>query len=452
MILASVLVVALAQPPKPCRIQVLEEGSGWPVCMVELTTTHNVSFWTDNAGVVAFDLPELMGKETWVSVSADGYEAPADGFGYRGFRFTPRPGSRITFKVKRTSLAKRLGRITGAGIFGESQKLGERLDWKDSGVFGCDSIQSAQHNGKLFWLWGDTALAGYPLGLFHASSATLPLKPLTSLQPPMALNLSYFSDSKGQPRNVADLFPKDPGPTWLGGTVTLKDAQGKSHLVATWMKIAPPMDAYRVGLCEWDDATLGYKNVQTLWDKKQGGEEPKPIPTGHPNTFKDDRGLEWLIFGDPFPFIKMPATYEAWKNPSSWLRVEAPGSLPSIDGRAIKPHRGSIAWNGFRKKWVTVFCEIGGKPSPLGEIWYAESKSPFGPWSKAVKVLSHQKYTFYNPLIHQELTPAGSPILLYEGTYSQMFSASPTKTPRHDYNQVLYRLDLNDPGLEAAQT
>lgn len=447
MIVPSLTLACLSLAALPCRIQILDAENGWPVPMVELTTTHNVSFWTDNAGVAAFDLPELMGRETWLSVSSDGYEAEADGFGYRGFRFTPKPNGRFTFKVKRTSIAKRLGRIAGAGIFGESQKLGERLDWKESGVLGSDSIQAASHKGMRYWLWGDTALAGYPLGLFHASSATLPLKPITRFQPPIALNLTYISDEKGQPRNVADLFPKDPGPTWLGGTVSLKDASGRRRLVAAWTKIEPPMNAYRIGLCEWDEASLSYRSIKTLWDKKDGGPEPSLIPMGHPILWKDSEEKEWLLFGDPFPSIKMPATYEAWRDPSKWSKVETPEFVLSIQNQQVKPHRGSIAWNSYRKRWVAIFCEMGGKPSPLGEIWYCESHLPLGPWGRAVKVLSHQKHTFYNPLIHQDLTPEGSPILLFEGTYSQMFSASPTKTPRHDYNQILYRLDLDDPRL-----
>lgn len=55
--LASSLTFAL----EPCRIEVVEQGSGWPVPMVELRTTHNARFVTDNAGVIAFDLPELIG-------------------------------------------------------------------------------------------------------------------------------------------------------------------------------------------------------------------------------------------------------------------------------------------------------------------------------------------------------------------------------------------------------
>ena len=75
-----------------------------------------------------------------------------------------------------------------------------------------------------------------------------------------------------------------------------------------------------------------------------------------------------------------------------------------------------------------------------------------GPWGKAVKVLCHENYTFYNPRIHPEITPEDSPILLFEGTHSKEFADRPPPTPRYDYNQILYRLDLDDPALKSAQS
>ena len=59
--------------------------------------------------------------------------------------------------------------------------------------------------------------------------------------------------------------------------------------------------------------------------------------------------------------------------------------------------------------------------------------------------------TFYNPRLHIEFTPEGSSLLFFEGTYTEQFANKPTPTPRYDYNQILYRLDLNVPGLKAAQ-
>jgi hypothetical protein len=118
---------------------------------------------------------------------------------------------------------------------------------------------------------------------------------------------------------------------------------------------------------------------------------------------------------------------------------------------SVKPHTGSIAWNPWRKRWVTVFMESFGKPSVFGELWYAEAKAPTGPWGPAVKILTHEHYTFYNPRLHPEFTPADSPILFFEGTYTREFSDNKEPTPRYDYNQILYRLDVDDPALKAAE-
>ena len=78
-----------ASAAQPCRIEVVERGTGWPVPLVEWRTTHHARFFTDNAGVIAFDLPELMGRETWFDIIGNGYEVPKDGFGYRGVRLKP---------------------------------------------------------------------------------------------------------------------------------------------------------------------------------------------------------------------------------------------------------------------------------------------------------------------------------------------------------------------------
>jgi hypothetical protein len=94
-----------------------------------------------------------------------------------------------------------------------------------------------------------------------------------------------------------------------------------------------------------------------------------------------------------------------------------------------------------------VFTQKFGKPSAFGEIWFAEANSPLGPWNGAVKILSHDNYTFYNPVIQTELTPADAKFILFEGTYTAEFADHAQPTPRYNYNQVLYRLDLDDTKL-----
>jgi len=449
-LLGCLLLLTAAPTGEPCRIEVVEQGTGWPVPLVELRTTNQIRFLTDNAGVIAFDQPEFMGRETWFEVHGHGYEVPKDGFGFQGVRLIPEPGKTLKVEVRRTIIAKRLGRLTGAGLFSESQKLGKELDWKESGIVGCDSVQNAVHRGKLFWAWGDTLVARYPLGIFDMTSATTAVQPLTSFQPPLKLKLDYFTDEKGVPRGVAKM--PGAGPTWVSGYVSLPDKSGTPHLCGTFIKVRPPLDAYQSGLCVWNEETAAFDLLRVLWTKSEMSPKQPPAPDGHPAFVKDTAGKEWVYFGNPLPFLRCPATYEAWQDASAWEVLKPQETLKSAtDGKAVKPHTGSIAWNPFRKRWVTVFMEAYGKPSVFGELWYAEADEPTGPWGPALKVLTHENYTFYNPRLHPEFTPEGSPLLIFEGSYTKDFADKPHPTPRYEYTQMIYRLDLDDPALKPAQ-
>ena len=190
-----------------------------------------------------------------------------------------------------------------------------------------------------------------------------------------------------------------------------------------------------------------FEKLKTIWTKSPETPKPPAVPEGHPVTWKDPAGKDWLLFGNPLPKLRCPATFEAWQDPSTWETLTPQESLRGAGGETVKPHTGSIAWHPWRKRWVTVFMQSFGKPSVFGELWYAEADAPTGPWGRAVKVLSHDNYTFYNPRLHIEFTPAGSPALFFEGTYTMQFADKPAPTPRYDYNQILYQLDLDDPRL-----
>lgn len=97
-----------------------------------------------------------------------------------------------------------------------------------------------------------------------------------------------------------------------------------------------------------------------------------------------------------------------------------------------------------------VFVELGGTDSFLGEMWYAETADPTGPWRWAVKIATHPAYSFYNPVHHTFLDEAVGRYIYFEGTFAETFSGARFAIPRYDYNQVLYRLDLDDPRLRAA--
>ncbi len=434
---------------EPCRIKVVEQGSGWSVPLVELRTTHQERFVTDNAGNIAFDAPELMGRETWFEVRGHNYEVEADGFGNRGVRLVPEPGKTLRVEVRRTVLARRIGRLTGAGIFAESQKLGLGRGWRESGLVGQDSAQCAIHDGRLHWFWGDTSLARYPLGIFDGTGATTSVRPDVPLIPPLRFPLVYFTNAAGAPRPIAPM--PGSGPTWVTGVASLPDSRGPARLVCSYLKIRPPLDAYEAGLAVWDESKEVFGKLKTVWARSDASSKTAPFPEGHAVRWADPAGKDWVLFGNPFPTLRCAATFEAWQDPATWEPLAAQAELKGADGQTVKPHSGSVAWHPWRQRWVAVFMQTAGKPSAFGELWYAEARAPTGPWGTAVKVLSHDNYTFYNPRLHIEWTPDGSPHLYFEGTYTMQFADRPAPTARYDYNQILYRLDLDAPGFAPAR-
>ena len=97
---------------------------------------------------------------------------------------------------------------------------------------------------------------------------------------------------------------------------------------------------------------------------------------------------------------------------------------------------------------MLISVEAQGKASQLGEIWYAEADKPEGPWKYARRIVTHDRYSFYNPKHHPFFDQRGGRYIYFEGTYTHMFSGNPEQTPRYEYNQMMYRLDLSDPRLK----
>jgi hypothetical protein len=425
---------------EPFGVQILDKTTKRPVPLVELKTTSEVTFVTDNAGWVAIDSPELLGREVWFHVRGHGYSVAKDGFGYRGLRLTTTPGRRATIEINRDILAERVGRWTGSGLFAESQKLGLETDWKETGIVGQDTVQTVVFRNQRFWLWGDTVLPDYPLGLFQVSGART--KTLPDFHAPLRPTFNYFRDQKQRPRNIA-VMPGD-GPTWVFGLTAVKNVDGDEKLVGVFTKVRNHLESYEWSLCVWNEQTENFEKLRTLWTKSNQSPTPPPLPNGHAIPWSDENGKAWLLFGDPFPRLKMPATFEAWQDPKTWQTLDPPTKLGNV-----LVHGGSIGYHRALKKWVAIFTQKEGEHSFLGDVWFAESMSPFGPWSKPVRVLHHDNYTFYNPKVHVDLLPPDSTDLLFEGTYTAEFARNATPTLRHNYNQILYRLDLREPRLRS---
>jgi len=116
------------------------------------------------------------------------------------------------------------------------------------------------------------------------------------------------------------------------------------------------------------------------------------------------------------------------------------------NGKRVEIAGGSVYWNDYRKKYLSIFGQWMGS-SLLGEIFYAEADAPEGPWKSARKIVTHDNYSFYNPKQDAFLDQEGGRIIYFEGTYTATFTNNQNRTPRYEYNQVMYRLDLSDARL-----
>ncbi|MEQ1502724.1 MAG: hypothetical protein ABMB14_10870, partial [Myxococcota bacterium] len=446
----------------PFRIVVTDAATGRGVPLIRVDV-GGVPYVTDSAGNIAIREPGLLGEERSVElVAMHGYRAqdPAADV-------VLADGGSVALVAVREQVAERLYRLTGRGVYRDTVLLGLPTPTASpvlSGdVMGQDSILTFYDADGPVWLWGDTLRPDYPLGLFATAGAV----PTPLADPADGIDLAYFVGDDGFARPMAPV-PGD-GPTWLTAPMTVDDG-GVSRVVAVYGKFSG-LTATERGLVVWDEARDVF-DVDTVYPTLEP-ELSQQVPIARDGN---------LVLHERY---RLPATLAAARDPSSWevwspidhglvdtwpdgetrfdWRPIGPGTLdhgtldedvPDADawsgrlrdastGDPVVIHNHSTIPSTWRGRYVEVLTENGGDSSFLGELWYAEADTPLGPWLTAVKIVTHDGYTLYNPLIHGELATDGRQLLI-QGTYSTFFAdASPT--PLYDYNQLMFRLDLDDP-------
>ena len=354
-------------------------------------------------------------------------------------------------------------------------------------VVGQDSVQAALYRGRIFWFWGDTSRAGYPLGLFRTAAATTP-PPDLNADVLTELRFDYLTGEDGFVRAAIPLPDRPEGVVWIDGVCAVPDETGEERLVCHYSRRAGLAEQLDHGVAVWDDAAAVFRSASTL-----PNDETWRHPSTHPLRDTED-GTDWLLFGAPTPNVRVPATLAAVLDPAryeSFTPADTDGDLPAgpprwrwqaelppagsrderrwLDAGRLAPgdarflpadaantgdrvtlHSGSAHWNERREKWVLIAGQVGGT-SELGEVWYAEAAAPTGPFRVSVKVASHDRQSFYNVVRHPFLDADGGRVIHFEGTFTHTFSGNPQAVPRYEYNQLLYRLDLDDPRLAPAQ-
>ncbi len=483
MLLVSIPRVAAAE--EPFRITVIDRDTRRAVPMVSLTTTNEVQFLTDSGGVIAFDEPGLLGKRVFFHIESPGYIFATDGFGYAGLALNTQPGGEATLEVQRIDIAERLYRITGAGIYRDSVLLGDAVPLTDplaaGRVMGQDTVVVTRYRDRYFWFWGDTERVAYPLGNFLAAGATSKPPELGGLEPERGIDLTYFVDDQGFAKRMC---PFGEGHlVWLEWVASLPDEHGEKRLVARYSVIESLGVALAWGIAIFDEEKeIFVPHVQFDLDEghrsahpfraSQGGEEwmyvhpnlrvpPTLAGVSDPNRYEAFTPMAAPREEAPQERILLRDAHGAprwdWRrgapalHPSDLQRAITDGTLTEGEavlrlrdvatGRPLLADRGSVAWNDYRGRWIWI-------TSFLGEIWFAEADTPVGPWGYARRILHFEHYTFYNPAHHAFFDQDGGRRIYFEGTYTRTFSDSPVATPRYDYNQMMYALDLADPRLD----
>ncbi len=479
--------------PAPIEIQVVDRETGRGVPMVELVTVDDLTYITDNAGRVAFDEPEITSQTIFFRVTSAGYQCPKDGFGIEGVRLKLEPGKSHRIELTRTNLAERLYRITGRNLYLDSVRLHKPVPLKNplgaGMVLGQDSVQTAVLNDRMYWFWGDTNRLSYPLGLFRTAGAVSALPGQKGNVPSQGIDLYYFTNEEGFARAMVDV-PQKEGVVWIHGLCVVTDKDHKSRMVTQYSRRKGLAEPLEQGHLVWNEDRQLFEILEVI-----DLAESWRILRDHPMHVTDNDS-DYVCFGNPFPVTRVPATleaiqnreaYESWTCVASnnaagdttldrdesgqliWSWKKAPpvtqqdeqkwiksglmqpeeARLLPIDAdkpdRRVLMHAGSVFFNAHRNRWIMIANEIAWdktSPSHLGEVYYSEADSPTGPFMKALKLASHPKQSFYNPLHHPEFDEDKGRRIYFEGTYTNSFTNSPA-TPQYNYNQLMYRLDLD---------
>ena len=499
LVLALALGCAAPLRPGAFEIRVVDAATGRGIPAVELRTTDARGFYTDSAGALALDDADLFGQDVFFAVRSFGYRYEPEVLGFAGLTLRVEPGASARLEMRRENVAERLYRLTGSGIY-----LERSADARPPGPAlpppsGLDSALAVPYDGELFWVFGDARLLRSPVGTFRAHAARSRLPGRGGLDPSVGVELRFLRDG-------AALRPmlSDPHPIiWLTALRVARDAGGE-RLFATYQKIGEGLRVIERGIAELDAARGVFRiAARHPSDALARPEGPvfRHVDAGRSYFYYDmqlrspDDAAAQLDLASyeaytPLRPGRAPGAPDAlerdasgnlvwgWKRNSAavppeqwqtWLESGAvsPRELPYrlIDaetGQVVQPQHGSIQWSPHRRRWIMLRSQLGGA-SFLGEVYYFEAETPLGPWAYGRKVVSHSMpalapdgrpraerdtYSFYNPVQHPELARAAGREIFFEGTFSAAFTAPPAAPiPRYDYNQMMYRLDLDDPRL-----
>lgn len=278
----------------PFRIDCVDGQTGRGVPLVKLTTSGYISYYSDSAGVVAFDEPGMLGGPVFFLVTSDGYAnaATPPGSPQPGVLLETMPGGRATVVLNRTQPAERVYRLTGGGLYRDTILVGGTAPVAEpllsrAGVLGQDSLMGLVYKNRSFWFFGDTECPAGPrnsdcqhYGMFTTGATADAAQP--GLQPP---SLAYFTSNnsrdpggmgrKGRPDKAMievwnphsfshpkpmlagpGIIPNFADNSWVGSATVIKEA-GEEKMYLTY--VCP--NTQLQGLALWSDEDEHFRPV-----------------------------------------------------------------------------------------------------------------------------------------------------------------------------------------------
>ena len=478
----------------PYWVRIIDADTNRGVPLVQLSTSDSKYYWTDSNGVAVIEDSALQGREVAFNIHSDGYMFEQKVNGEPGATLHVQAGTHDELKIKNLNIAERLYRVTGANIYRDTVLAGLKPPIThplvDAGVTGQDTNIATVYNGKIFWCWGDTDGEPLPDGKkqFNGKTtcATSELPGKGGLDPSVGVNLNYFTNSNGFVRGMVPIEAR--GLVWIEGLFTAKDKQGHARLLATYTR-QEPGNAHQVaecGIVEFDDATGEFRVIAHL-----------PVPLHHTSSHPfhvNVNGKDYLylypvqrVLND-WKSILDAGSYESytcmrpgakldmsspqlerdasdqlvcgWEHNTEWIDSDrerelvnrglidkAHANFPLVDvdtGKPTDARPDCVFWSSYRKKWV-LLSKTGGM------VYYSEADQPTGPWLKAKAVLTQGPYRLYNVVEHPFFASDGGRVIYFEGTFTAKLSAAKVEVPDYNYNNLMYKLNVDDPRLKAAR-
>lgn len=465
-----------ARAEQPFAIQVVDEGNHRGVPLAVLETDNHIRLITDSAGWALFDEPGLMGRPIHFAVTSPGYALPKDADGRSGTVLVCSPGQSTEILMVRTTIAERLYRLTGQGVYRDSTLLGKDVPLPfpniNGDVLSLGPAQVASYQGKLVWVWSDARLAT-PKSNVMVVGAAADLPGMGGLDPTQGVHLRYFTNDQEE---TFDLLSAPKGQhVMIEGLISVKDATGAEHLLARYVFLRATGACVEQGIAEF--------NARHTFDRKivLGEEYTWQFPSGHAVEVNGKEG-SFIYFATPFCHTRVPASYEAALSPTSyealawsedthklvWQQERGPLTqseearlitrkklskaearcqlVNNVTGDALPLTEGSVQWNTFRKNWVLIGNGPGSDTTP-GDVWYAEAADITGPWGPATQIATHASHAFVGPAQLSPLQEEGGRYLYFEGTLHDPVTGPMEPLPRYQDNQLMYRLDVKDARL-----